>query len=295
MRPRSGISSSRRSGSTGTFVSADEAITYRTALPHASSERASAHPPRRRLAARLAARARRRAARRAHLERPGPPRLGAVPSRGPRAVAGCACRSRPATVAARCRRRSPRPAASPTRSGSRGCSGRSAGGASWATAGSRPATRRRSRSCRTPGSAVVVLTNATPGGTWLGRERSRGRSCARRSALDDAPPAPAPGLGRRRATRTPAATTTRSPSSAIRVGAKPRASWCWSTTPASPSPAGGLHRRRDRSVWGSTPRTAWSRSSRRSRPVCAGSSGATPEGRVAWLRWGGRLAPRLGD
>ena len=124
-----------------------------------------------------------------------PPRVGAVSPWAVRAVgAGAERRSRAAPSSA-CRRRSPRPAASPTRSASRGCSGRSADGASWATAVSRPATRRRSPSCRMPDAAVVVLTNATPGGTWLGREVTR--AILRETiGVDDAPPATGSGLGR---------------------------------------------------------------------------------------------------
>ena len=141
--------------------------------------------------------------------------------------------------------------------------------------------------------AVVVLTNATPGGTWLGREitrtcPARGHRRRRRAAGDGS------GLGRRRArVRRPLRQPVRRPD--VSVLARSRASWCWSTTPAHRSPADGLRPppgpirlafyAKDRVVALAPSLLAGLR----------GEFGRDSGGRVAWLRWGGRLAPRLGD
>ena len=140
--------------------------------------------------------------------------------------------------------------------------------------------------------AVVVLTNATPGGTWLGREITR---TVLREAIgvDDAPPAPVPGVagdvhacvGRY---DNPFAIQS------VRVGAKPgelvlehhaRPPEPGRWAPPPPGPIRLAFYAKDRVVALAPSLLAGLR----------GEFGRDSGGRVAWLRWGGRLAPRLGD
>jgi CubicO group peptidase (beta-lactamase class C family) len=140
--------------------------------------------------------------------------------------------------------------------------------------------------------AVVVLANATPGGIWLTREVTR---AILRGAvgIDDAPPARvrgAGGDGREYAGRydNPFAVQR------VRPGARrgelvlehhardPRAGR-WAPPPAGPIRLGFSGP--DRVVALAPPFQAG---------LC-GEFGRDEAGRVAWLRWGGRRAPRLGD
>ena len=277
-------------GLSGTFVSADEAITYRTALPHASSER----PPRILRGAgwqpgwQLA-----RADvplgglisnvqdllgwARFHLGVPGP-FAGSVPI-APRTVAAMQAPLGPAGgnadhVGISWMLRSVR--------------GRQLVGHGGLTTGYATTFT----VVPDAGAAVVILANATPGGVWLGREITR--TILRETiGVDDAPPAPAPGLaGEARAYTgrydNPFAVQR------IRVGAKigelvlehharePEPGR-WAPPPPGPIQLGFYAP--DRVVALGPPLLAGLR----------GDFGRDAEGRVAWLRWGGRLAPRLGD
>jgi CubicO group peptidase (beta-lactamase class C family) len=140
--------------------------------------------------------------------------------------------------------------------------------------------------------AVVVLTNATPGGTWLGREITR--TVLRETiGVDDAPPAPVPGVagdvhacvGRY---DNPFAIQS------VRVGAKPgelvlehhaRPPEPGRWAPPPPGPIRLAFYAKDRVVALAPSLLAGLR----------GEFGRDSGGRVVWLRWGGRLAPRLGD
>ena len=103
------------------------------------------------------------------------------------------------------------------------------------------------------GAAVVVLTNATPGGTWLGREATR--AVLRETiGLDDSPPAPSPrfaGDVRAYSGRYD------NPFAVQRVSVSTRPGELVSSTmPGRRSPGAGRLRRLDRFAWGSTPTTA---------------------------------------
>jgi CubicO group peptidase (beta-lactamase class C family) len=140
--------------------------------------------------------------------------------------------------------------------------------------------------------AVVVLTNATPGGTWLGRDVTR---AIMREAigLDDAPPAPVRGLAgdpRLYAGRydNPFAVQEIAPGAAsgellLRHQARPPEPGRWAPSP--PGPIRLAFYAPDRVVALEPPDQASLR----------GEFGRDAEGRVAWLRWGGRLAPRRGE
>ena len=140
--------------------------------------------------------------------------------------------------------------------------------------------------------AVVVLTNATPGGIWLGREVTR--TIMRETiGVDDAPPAPVPSLAVDAREYTgrydnPFAVQ------GVRLG--PKASELvlehhardpepghWAPPPPGPIRLGFYTS--DCVVALAPPAQAGLR----------GDFGRDAAGRVAWLRWGGRLAPRLGD
>ncbi len=277
-------------GLSGTFVSADEAITRRTALPHASSER----PPRILRGAgwqpgwELA---------RADVPLGGlissvhdllgwarfhlglSPGLAAGPPLGPRAIAAM----QDPLVPAGCFADEVGVAWMLRTVGGRRLVGHGGLTTGYATAFTLVPDAR---------AAVVVLTNATPGGTWLGREVTR--TILRETlGVDDAPPAPAPGLaGDARAYTgrydNPFAVQR------IRVGAKTGelvlehharepepGRW-------APPPPGPIHLgfyAKDRVVALAPPVQAGLR----------GEFGRDAAGRVAWLRWGGRLAPRIGD
>jgi CubicO group peptidase (beta-lactamase class C family) len=140
--------------------------------------------------------------------------------------------------------------------------------------------------------AIVVLTNATPGGTWLGRDVTR--AIVREAiGLDDAPPAAVPGLGRdgqNYAGRydNPFAVQEIAPGAAagelvLRHHPHPPAPGRWAPSP--PGPIRLAFYAPDRVVALEPPDQASLR----------GEFGRDPEGRVAWLRWGGRLAPRIVD
>jgi CubicO group peptidase (beta-lactamase class C family) len=140
--------------------------------------------------------------------------------------------------------------------------------------------------------AVVVLTNATPGGTWLGREITR--TVLRETiGVDDAPPAPVRGVagdtnayvGRydnpfaiqnvRRGTKLAELV--------LEHHARPPEPGRWAPLP--PGPIRLAFYAKDRVVALAPSLQAGLR----------GEFGRDAAGRVAWLRWGGRLAPRLGD
>jgi CubicO group peptidase (beta-lactamase class C family) len=142
------------------------------------------------------------------------------------------------------------------------------------------------------GAAVIVLTNATPGGTWLGREVTR--TILREAiGVDDRPPRSAPGFaGEARAYAgrydNPFAVQ------GVRPGPKPgelvlehhrREPQAGRWAPPPPPPIRlGFHAP-DRVVALAPPMLAG---------LC-GEFGRDARGRVAWLRWGGRLAPRLDE
>ena len=142
------------------------------------------------------------------------------------------------------------------------------------------------------GAAVVVLTNATPGGIWLGREVTR--TILRETiGVDDAPPVPAPSLG-----VDPREYTGRYDNpfavQSVRLGTKASELVLehharepepgrWAPPPPAPIRLGFYAS--DRVVALAPPGQAGLR----------GDFGRDAAGRVAWLRWGGRLAPRLGD
>ena len=275
-----------------TFVSADEAITHRTALPHTSTTR----PPRVLRGAgwqpgwELA-----RAdvpPRGAHLERPGPPRVGAVPPRGRRAGA-VGPRSRGETVAAMQEPLAPAGGNAdhvgdrvdapdgrwPALGGSRRAHDRLRDGVH----ASAPCRRGRRRPDERD--ARRCITRA---------RRSRGWSCAKRSAWTTRP------RHRIRAwpvtrTHSRAGTTTRSPSSASASGRErgelvlehhARGAGARPVGSAGPLPLIRLaFYARDRVIALAPPR-----SGRPARGLRAGWF--RPR---SWLRWGGRLAPRLGD
>jgi hypothetical protein len=138
--------------------------------------------------------------------------------------------------------------------------------------------------------AVVVLTNATPGGTWLARSLTR--TILRETVgVDDVPPRPTAGLAGdttayvghfdnpfavqevRRSTK-PGEIVLRHEARAPRAGR-------WAPPPP-PAIRLGFHAP-DRVVALAPPMLAG---------LC-GEFGRDAAGRVAWLRWGGRLAPRL--
>jgi hypothetical protein len=140
------------------------------------------------------------------------------------------------------------------------------------------------------GAAVVVLANATPGGTRLGREVTR-VVLRETIGLDDVPPAPVPGLGGDGRDYTgrydnPFATQE------IAGGTAPGELVLWHHLHApepgrwAPPPPGpirlGFHAP-DRVVALEPPELAG----------LVGEFGRDRGGKVAWLRWGGRLAPRL--
>jgi CubicO group peptidase (beta-lactamase class C family) len=142
------------------------------------------------------------------------------------------------------------------------------------------------------GAAVVVLTNATPGGVWLGRDVTR--TVLRETiGVDDAPPAPDPGLA---GDAHAFAGRYDNPFAVQRVRLGPRRGELvlehharepeagrWA--PPAPPPIRLAFYARDRVIALAPPGQAGLR----------GDFGRDGSGRVAWLRWGGRLAPRLGD
>jgi CubicO group peptidase (beta-lactamase class C family) len=140
--------------------------------------------------------------------------------------------------------------------------------------------------------AVVVLTNATPGGTWLAREVTW--TVLREAiGLEDTPPAPAPGLGADgrdyvgRYDNPFAVQRILSGASAgeliLEHHAREPRPGTWAPPP--PGPIRLAFHAADRVVALEPPDQAGLR----------GEFGRDRHGRVAWLRWGGRLAPRLGD
>jgi CubicO group peptidase (beta-lactamase class C family) len=142
------------------------------------------------------------------------------------------------------------------------------------------------------GAAVVVLANATPGGIWLGREVTR--AILREAiGLDDAPPAPDPALavdGQAYVGRYDNPFAIQGIGLGRRAGelvlehrareAKPGR---WAPPPPGPIRLGFYATDR---VVALAPRL---------QAGLRGDFGRDAAGRVAWLRWGGRLAPRLGD
>ena len=276
-------------GLDGTFVSADEAITHRTALPHASRKRP-------------------RVLRGAgwqpgwQLDRADVP-LGGLIS-GVHDLLGWARfhlglpagdppvrrRSRQGP-SPRCRRRSPRPAASPTTSAIawmlRTVGGRRFVGHGGLTTGYATAFTL----VPDAGAAVVVLTNATPGGIWLGREVTR--TILRETiGVDDAPPAPAPSLG-----VDPREYTGRYDNPfAVQAYASGRGRRARAGAPCSRAGAralGAASSRADRLGFYASDRVV--ALAPPGQAGLRGDFGRDAAGRVAWLRWGGRLAPRLGD
>jgi CubicO group peptidase (beta-lactamase class C family) len=142
------------------------------------------------------------------------------------------------------------------------------------------------------GVAVVVLTNATPGGTWLGREVTR--TVLRETVgVDDTPPAPVAGLGghgREYIGRYDNPFAVQSITAGARAGELILEHHAREPRPGrwAPPPPGPIHLAfyaSDRVVALEPPDQAGLR----------GEFGRDAEDRVAWLRWGGRLAPRLGD
>jgi CubicO group peptidase (beta-lactamase class C family) len=142
------------------------------------------------------------------------------------------------------------------------------------------------------GVGIVVLTNATPGGTWLGREVTR--ALVRETAgLDDAPPSPVAGLGgdgRAYAGRydNPFAVQeivlgATAGELVLRHHAREREPGRWAPPPPGPIRL-GFHAA-DRVVALEPSEQAG----------LLGEFGRDVGGRVAWLRWGGRMAPRLAD
>jgi hypothetical protein len=142
------------------------------------------------------------------------------------------------------------------------------------------------------GAAVVVLANATPGGIWLGREVTRA-ILREAMGLDDAPPAPDPALavdGQAYVGRYDNPFAIQGIGLGRRAGelvlehrareAKPGR---WAPPPPGPIRLGFYATDR---VVALAPRL---------QAGLRGDFGRDAAGRVAWLRWGGRLAPRLGD
>jgi CubicO group peptidase (beta-lactamase class C family) len=138
--------------------------------------------------------------------------------------------------------------------------------------------------------AVVVLTNATPGGTWLARDLTR-EILRETIRLDNAPPAPAPevgGDGGEYAGRydnpfavqeiVPAATAGEL---VLRHHPHPPEPGRWAPPP--PGPIRLAFYAPDRVVALEPPDQASLR----------GEFGRDVKGRVLWFRWGGRVAPRL--
>jgi CubicO group peptidase (beta-lactamase class C family) len=138
--------------------------------------------------------------------------------------------------------------------------------------------------------AVVVLTNATPGGTWLARDVTR-EILGETIGLDDVPPAPVPGLGgdgSEYAGRydNPFAVQEIVPGMpagelVLRHHARPPEPGRWAPPP--PGPIRLAFYAPDRVVALEPPDQASLR----------GEFGRDSRGRVVWLRWGGRVAPRL--
>jgi CubicO group peptidase (beta-lactamase class C family) len=142
------------------------------------------------------------------------------------------------------------------------------------------------------GAAVVVLTNGTPGGTWLGREVTR---AVLREAIgvDDAPPRPVPsvaGDARGYVGRYDNPFAIQVVSEGARSGelvlehhAREPEPGRWAPPPPGPIRLGFYAR--DKVVALAPPLQAGLR----------GDFGRDARGRAAWLRWGGRLAPCVGD
>jgi CubicO group peptidase (beta-lactamase class C family) len=138
--------------------------------------------------------------------------------------------------------------------------------------------------------AVVVLTNATPGGTWLARDVTR-EILRETIGLDDAPPAPVPGLGGDGEEYgghydNPFALQEIVPGAppgelVLRHHARPPERGRWAPPP--PGPIRLAFYAADRVVALEPPDQAGLRA----------EFGRDTGGRVAWLRWGGRVAPRL--
>ena len=138
--------------------------------------------------------------------------------------------------------------------------------------------------------AVVVLTNATPGGTWLARDVTR-EILRETIGLDDAPPAPVLGLGgdgEEYAGRydNPFAVQEIVPAAparelVLRHHPHPPEPGRWAPPP--PGPIRLAFYAPDRVVALEPPDQASLR----------GKFGRDVGGRVVWFRWGGRVAPRL--
>jgi hypothetical protein len=140
--------------------------------------------------------------------------------------------------------------------------------------------------------AVVVLTNATPGGTWLGREITR---TVLREAIgvDDTPPAADAGVAgdaHAYAGRYDNPFAVQVVRRGVKRGelvlehhARPPEPGRWAPPPPGPIRLGFYAA--DRVVALAPTLQAGLR----------GEFGRDAGGRVAWLCWGGRLAPRLGD
>lgn len=277
-------------GLSATFVSADEAITHRTAMPHATTKR----PP--------------RVLRGAgwqpgwQLTRADVPMGGLISSvpdllgwarfhLGARPASGGPAPLAPATVAAM-----QAPLASAAGFADevgvawmiRGVGGRRLVGHGGLTSGYATAFTL----VPDASAAVVVLTNGTPGGTWLGREVTR---AVLREAIgvDDPPPRPAPSLAgdaRGYAGRydNPFAVQVVGPGArpgelVLEHHAREPEPGRWAPLPSGPIRLGFYGR--DRVVALAPPLQAGLR----------GDFGRDAAGSVAWLRWGGRLAPRVGD
>jgi CubicO group peptidase (beta-lactamase class C family) len=137
--------------------------------------------------------------------------------------------------------------------------------------------------------AIVVLTNATPGGTWLGREITR-TVLRETTGVDAVPPKPVPGLGGDRrdyagrydnpfAVQEIAARATAG-ELILRHHAREPEPGRWAPPPPDPIRLGMYAP--DRVVALGPPEQAG----------LVGEFGRDAEGRVAWFRWGGRVAPR---
>jgi CubicO group peptidase (beta-lactamase class C family) len=138
--------------------------------------------------------------------------------------------------------------------------------------------------------AIIVLANATPGGTWLGRELTR-LILRETIGVDDAPPAPVPDLGGDGREYTgrydnPFAVQEVAPGETagellLRHSAHLPEPGRWAPPP--PGPIRLAFYASDHVVALAPPDQAGLR----------GEFGRDAGGRVAWLRWGGRMAPRF--
>jgi CubicO group peptidase (beta-lactamase class C family) len=276
-------------GLSGTFVSADEAITHRTAMPHTTTKR----PPRV-----LRGEGWQPGWQLTHADVPMGGLISSVQDLlgwarfhlGARPVSGGPAPLAPATVAAM---RAPlAPAAGFA----------DEVGVSWMI---REVDGRRlvSHGGLTSGyataftlvpearAAVVVLTNGTPGGTWLGREVTR-TVLREAMGVDDTPPRPVPSLAgqlRDYVGRYDNPFAVQVVGASARPGELVLEHHAREPEPGrwTPPPPGRIRLGfygRDRVVALAPPLQAGLR----------GDFGRDAAGGVAWLRWGGRLAPRVG-